>query len=145
MRVLLVDDHALFKAGMRNLLLARGIEVAGMASDGYEALEQARALHPDVILMDIQMPNCDGLKATRLIKAEIPNVKIVMLTVSAENEDLFDAIKSGASGYLLKSLDAETFRHARRGVAGRGGDHARHGLAHPERIRARGDRAGSAR
>ncbi len=116
MKVLLADDHALFKEGLRNLLTAREIEVVGNASDGLEALEQARTLHPDVVLMDIQMPRCDGLKATRLIKAELPDIKIVMLTTSANNEDLFEAIKSGASGYLLKSLDAERFFELLSGV-----------------------------
>ncbi len=122
MKVLLVDDHALFLEGIRNLLLARGIEVVGTAGDGLQALERARALRPDVILMDVQMPRCDGLAATRLIKAELPDVKIVMLTVSEEDENLFEAVKSGASGYLLKSLDAhDIFRSppgpgARRGA-----------------------------
>jgi len=74
-----------------------------------EALEKARALHPEIILMDIRMPNLDGLAATRLIKAELPNVKIVMLTMSAEDEDLFEAIKNGACGYLLKTLDVDEF------------------------------------
>jgi len=109
MRVLLVDDHPLFLEGLQNLLEARGIEVVGTASDGLEALEKSRTLHPDLILMDIQMPRCDGLTATRLIKAELPWVRIVMLTVSEEDEDLFEAIKCGASGYLLKSLDAAEF------------------------------------
>jgi two-component system NarL family response regulator len=109
MKVLLVDDHPLFLEGLQNLLATRGIEVVGTANDGLEALEKARALRPEVILMDIQMPRCDGLAATRLIKAEMPEVKIVMLTVSEEDEDLFEAIKSGASGYLLKSLDAGKF------------------------------------
>lgn len=109
MKVLLVDDHPLFLEGLQNLLTARGIEVVGTAGDGLEALEKVRALRPDVILMDVQMPRCDGLAATRLIKAEFPEVKVVMLTVSEEDEDLFEAIKSGASGYLLKSLDAREF------------------------------------
>jgi len=109
MRVLLVDDHPLFLQGIQDLLSTRGIKVVGTAGDGLEALDKARALRPDVILMDIQMPRCNGLAATRLIKAELPDVKIVMLTVSDEDEDLFDAIKSGASGYLLKSLDVEKF------------------------------------
>ena len=109
MKVLLVDDHPLFLEGLQNLLAARGIEVVGTAGDGLEALEKARALRPDLILMDVQMPRCDGLAATRLIKAEMPDVQIVMLTVSEQDEDLFEAIKSGASGYLLKSLDADQF------------------------------------
>jgi two-component system NarL family response regulator len=109
MRVLLVDDHPLFLEGLGSLLAAHDIDVVGTAGDGLEALHQARVLRPDVILMDIEMPRCDGLSATRLIKAEMPEVKIVMLTVSAEDEHLFEAIKSGAAGYLLKSLDAPRF------------------------------------
>jgi len=109
MRVLLVDDHPLFQEGLKNLLTARGVQVVGTARDGWEALEKARSLHPEVILMDIQMPGCGGLAATRLIKAERPDVKIVMLTMSSEDEDLFEAIQSGACGYLLKTLDTEEF------------------------------------
>lgn len=109
LRVLLVDDHPLFLEGLRNLLLSEGIEVMGMAHDGLEALAQARRLHPDVILMDINMPGCDGVCATRLIKAEMPECKIVMLTVSEDDRDLFEAVKSGASGYLLKRLEAAEF------------------------------------
>jgi two-component system NarL family response regulator len=109
MRILLVDDHPLFVEGLRDLLVRRGIDVAGIAPDGLDALEKARTLHPDVILMDIQMPRCDGLAATRLIKAEMPQVQIVMLTMSGDDEQLFEAIRSGASGYLLKSLPTEEF------------------------------------
>ncbi len=109
MKTLLVDDHPLFLEGLRNLLSLRGIEVVGTARDGLEALEKARTLHPEIILMDIQMPNLDGLAATRLIKAELPDVKIVMLTMSAEDEDLFEAIKNGACGYLLKTHDVDEF------------------------------------
>jgi len=109
MRVLLVDDHPLFLDGLKNLLTARGVQVIGTAHDGLEALEKARSLHPEVILMDIQMPGCDGLAATRLIQAEMPGIKIVMLTMSSEDEDLFAAIQSGARGYLLKTLDTEEF------------------------------------
>src|SRR5512139_112710 len=106
LRVLLVDDHSLFLEGLRNLLMSEGIQVVGLAKDGLEALAQARRLHPDVILMDIQMPRCDGVSATRLIKAEMPEIKIVMLTMSEDEHDLFEAVKSGASGYLLKRLEA---------------------------------------
>ena len=73
-----------------------------------EAADQARKLRPEVILMDIRMPICDGLCATRIIKSELPEIKIVILTTSSEDQDLFEAIKSGASGYLLKSIDAES-------------------------------------
>jgi DNA-binding NarL/FixJ family response regulator len=109
MRLLLVDDHALFLQSLKVLLSTKGYEVAGTASNGLEALKQARLLSPQLILMDIEMPGCDGLAATRLIKAEMPQIKIVMLTVSASDEHLFEAVKSGASGYLLKSQSADRF------------------------------------
>ena len=109
MRLLLVDDHALFLQSLKMLLSANGYEVVGTARDGLEALKQARLLQPEMILMDIEMPICDGLAATRIIKAEMPQTKIVMLTVSASDEHLFEAIKSGASGYLLKSQSADQF------------------------------------
>ena len=107
MRILLVDDHGLFLEGLHNLLRAGGYEVVGAARDGLEALQLARELHPDVILMDVRMPDCDGLYATRLIQAELPEIKIVMLTTSAQDADLFEALKSGASGYLLKNLQPD--------------------------------------
>ena len=109
LRILLVDDHKLFLEGLCNLLNSKGICVTGVAHDGFEALAQARHLRPDLILMDINMPNCDGVAATRLIKAEMPECKIVILTMSENEKDLFDAIKSGASGYLLKNLEAAEF------------------------------------
>ena len=109
MRVLLADDHPLFLDGLRNLLVSHGIDVVGTARDGLEALDNARALQPDVILMDIQMPRADGLAALGLIKAELPQIKVVMLTMSAEDQQLFEAIKSGASGYLLKTQDTSEF------------------------------------
>lgn len=109
MKYLLVDDHALFLQSLKVLLTASGRTVVGTASNGMEALKQARLLSPDVILMDIEMPGGDGLSATRLIKAEMPQIKIIMLTVSASDEHLFEAVKSGASGYLLKSQSAERF------------------------------------
>lgn len=105
-RVLLVDDHILFRKGLVNILNEEEtIEVAGEASNGEEAIEKVRELMPDVILMDINMPRCNGLEATRIIKAEMPYVKIVMLTVSDDDEKLFESIKSGAQGYLLKNLE----------------------------------------
>ncbi len=109
MKILLVDDHALFLQSLKGLLNTDGHEVVGMAKNGFEALTQARLLRPDLILMDIEMPECDGLATTRLIKAEMPQVKIVMLTVSTSDEHLFEAIKSGAIGYLLKSQNADQF------------------------------------
>lgn len=109
LRVLLADDHPLILEGIKNLLMTRGVDVVDMAHDGEEAVELAFKLQPDVILMDVQMPRLSGPEATRRIKAELPDTKIVMLTVSAADEDLFDAIRSGASGYLLKSLNADEF------------------------------------
>jgi len=109
MRILLADDHPLFMDGLKNLLNRHGEQVVGTARDGLEALEKARNLRPDVILMDIQMPRCDGLAATRLIKTELPEIKIVMLTMSSDDDDLFEAIKRGACGYLLKTQDTEQF------------------------------------
>lgn len=106
MRVLLADDHRLLVEGLVNLLQAHGVDVVGVAKDGFEAVEQTRSLRPDVVLMDIRMPNCDGLAATRLIKAELPEQAVVILTTSDDDSDLFEAIKSGANGYLLKSIDA---------------------------------------
>ena len=109
MRVLLVDGHALVRNGIASLLKAHNIEVVGEASDGLEALEKVRHLKPDINLMDIKMPHCNGLEATRLIKAEMPAMKVIILTVSDDDEDLFEAIKSGAEGYLLKNIKAEEF------------------------------------
>lgn len=109
MRVLLVDDHALIRSGIASLLAANNIRVVGEASEGLEALEKARQLKPDIILMDISMPGCNGLDATRLIKAEMPEIKIVILSVSDDDEDLFEAIKNGAEGYLLKNIKSHEF------------------------------------
>jgi DNA-binding NarL/FixJ family response regulator len=116
MRVLLVDDHNLVRNGIASLLKAHNIEVAGEASDGLEALEKTRQLKPDIILMDINMPRLNGLEATRLIKTEMPNVKIIMLTVSEEEENLFDSLKSGAEGYLLKDIKSDEFLKLLNGV-----------------------------
>ncbi len=107
MRVMLVDDHPLFLEGLQYLLESHGIEVAGTAGNGSQALEKARLLKPDTILMDIEMPGCSGLEAIVLIKEEMPEVKIVMLTSFDDDENLFEAIRRGASGYLLKNLNAQ--------------------------------------
>ena len=120
MRVLLVDDNRLMLEGLQSLLEAHDIEVAGVATDGLEAIDLACALSPDVILMDVRMPGCNGLEATRRIKARMPQARIVMLTTSADDDDLFEAIRSGACGYLIKSIDTETLvdalDQARQGV-----------------------------
>ena len=117
-RVMLVDDHALFRKGVASLLAAcPDIEVVGEADNGAEALPKVADLRPDLILMDIQMPEVDGLEATRRIKAEHPYVKIVMLTVAEEDRSLFEAIKAGAQGYLVKKMDPEEFLSMIRGVS----------------------------
>ena len=107
MRAVLVDDQALFRDGLRALLEAHGIEIAGEAANGREGVELARREHPDVVLMDLIMPEMGGLAATRLIKATVPDVRVVILTASEQDDDLFEAVKSGAEGYLLKSITAD--------------------------------------
>jgi len=108
-RILIADDHSLFRDGLRSLLMAEGHEVVGEAKNGREAVSLTREIKPDLVLMDLQMPEVDGLAATRLISAEMPDVKVVILTASEEEASLFEAIKSGAQGYLLKNLEADTF------------------------------------
>jgi DNA-binding NarL/FixJ family response regulator len=106
-RVLLADDHALFRAGIASLLRAWGFDVVGQAANGVEAVQLARRLRPELMLMDIGMSPGNGLEATRAIKAELPDVKVVVVTVSEDEQDLFEAIKSGAEGYLLKGMSEE--------------------------------------
>lgn len=112
MRVLIADDHALFRDGLRSLLEARGVEVVGEARNGREAIELARRYRPDIVLMDLTMPEVDGLTATRLVSTELPDVRVVILTASDDEADLFEAVKSGAQGYLLKNLEADEFFQA---------------------------------
>src|SRR3990172_1222532 len=116
MKILLADDHALFLEGLRNLLTVNGIQVIGTARNGLEAVERTLQLRPDIVLMDIRMPGCDGITATKLIKTEWPDCKIVMLTTSVEEPDLVEAIRSGANGYLLKTLEAGPFLTYLKGV-----------------------------
>ncbi|HWT78136.1 MAG TPA: response regulator transcription factor, partial [Candidatus Methylomirabilis sp.] len=117
-RVMLVDDHALMRKGVASLLAAcPDIEVVGEADNGAEAMRRVADLMPDLILMDIQMPEMDGLEATRRIMAEHPYLKIVMLTVSEGDRALFDAIKAGAQGYLLKRMDPDEFVAMVRGIS----------------------------
>jgi DNA-binding NarL/FixJ family response regulator len=108
-RIVIADDHSLFRDGLRSLLLAEGHEVVGEAKNGHEAVALARELSPDLVLMDLQMPELDGIGATKLIVAAMPEMKVVILTASEEEAKLFEAIKSGAQGYLLKNLEAEAF------------------------------------
>lgn len=109
LRVLLADDHALFRAGLASLLRAWGLQVVGQAANGQEAIARAGELSPDLVFMDINMPGMNGLEATRAIKAAHPEMKVIVLTVSDDEQHLFEAIKSGAEGYLLKNLREEEF------------------------------------
>lgn len=105
---MLVDDHVLFRKGVAALLgLRAGIRVVGEASDGLEALERARELSPDIVLLDVNMPRCTGIEAVQLIKSEFPQIKVIMLTVSEEDKSVFAAIKNGADGYILKNLEPQ--------------------------------------
>ncbi len=116
-RVVLVDDQDLFRRAVRALLEDEGgFEVVGEASDGAHGQETVLATHPDVVLMDVQMPVCTGVEATRSIKAQRPDIHVIMLTVSDVDDDLFDAIKAGADGYLPKNLKPEDLFQMVRGV-----------------------------
>jgi len=116
-RVLIADDHALFRRGLRMVLEQEAdIEVVGEAEDGTEAVDRAQELMPEVVLMDVRMPRCSGIEATRAIKEASPHVKILMLTVSDEEEDLYEAVKAGASGYLLKEISIDEVGEAIRAV-----------------------------
>jgi DNA-binding NarL/FixJ family response regulator len=116
-RVLIADDHALFRDGLRSLLEAHGVEVVAEARDGREAVELARLHRPDVVLMDLAMPELGGLGATRLLTAQMPEIAVVVLTASEEDADLFEAIKSGAQGFLPKDLEARRLFELLDGVA----------------------------
>jgi DNA-binding NarL/FixJ family response regulator len=117
LRVLIVDDHALFRRGLQMVLRQESdIDVVGEAADGQEAVNKAQETMPDVILMDVRMPKRSGIDATRQIKDLIPHAKILMLTISDEEADLYDAIKAGASGYLLKEISIDEVADAIRSV-----------------------------
>ncbi|GIU97085.1 MAG: DNA-binding response regulator [Actinomycetota bacterium] len=117
LRVMVVDDHALFRRGLDMVLSQEpDIELVGEASDGQEAIERAQELMPDVVLMDVRMPKRSGIEATARIKELMPHVKILMLTISDEEADLYEAIKAGASGYLLKEIPIEEVADAIRSV-----------------------------
>jgi DNA-binding NarL/FixJ family response regulator len=118
-RVLIVDDHALFRRGLEMVLAEEtDIELVGEASDGTEAVAKAGEALPDVVLMDIRMPKSSGIEACRAMKEVAPSAKIVMLTISDEEEDLFEAIRAGASGYLLKDIPYDEVADVVRAVHG---------------------------
>jgi DNA-binding NarL/FixJ family response regulator len=108
-RVVVADDHSLFLDGITSLLEAVGYEIVGQASNGKLALEAVRRFHPDLVLLDISMPEMDGLETLQIIKSEHPELRVVMLTVSEDDDDLFKAIQLGADGYLLKDLNSKEF------------------------------------
>ena len=121
-RLLLADDHRMFRQGLRELLERKtGFEVVGEATTGREAIEQVRALRPDIVLLDIQMPELDGVAVARELAQSHPDVKIIMLTMYRQDQHLVDAIKAGARGYLLKDADVEelidVIERVRRGEA----------------------------
>src|SRR4028118_85051 len=117
-RVLITDDHSVVRQGLRMFLsLDPDIQVVGEASDGREALEMARELVPDVVLMDLLMPVMDGIEATRAIRSALPEVEIIALTSVLEDASVTDAIRAGAIGYLLKGTNVEELHRAVRGAA----------------------------
>lgn len=116
-RVLLADDHALFREGLAGIIASQpDMEVVGEASDGLEAVVKAEALRPDLVLLDVQMPALDGIGAARLIRDKLPETIIVMLTVRDDDKKLFEALKSGAQGYLLKDIHSKEMLDMLRGA-----------------------------
>jgi DNA-binding NarL/FixJ family response regulator len=118
-RTMIVDDHALFRRGLEMVLEGEpDIDLVGQASDGAEAVEKAAESLPDIVLMDIRMPRSNGIEACRAVKAAAPSAKIIILTISDEEEDLFEAIRAGASGYLLKDIPLDEVADTVRAVHG---------------------------
>ncbi|HKF91628.1 MAG TPA: response regulator transcription factor [Acidimicrobiia bacterium] len=117
-RVVIVDDHALFRRGL-DLVLSEepDIKVVGEAADGIEAVHRAEEMAPDVVVMDVRMPRSTGIEAARRIRERLPDTKVIMLTVSDSEEDLYASVKAGASGYLLKEISIEELADAVRAVA----------------------------
>ncbi len=117
-RVLIADDHTLFRKGVRTMLEAEeDMQVVGEAATGQEALEQARALMPDVILMDIKMPDLDGVAAARVLHREMPHIGIIFVTMFEDDEFVFRGLQAGGRGYILKDADPETMLRAIRAVS----------------------------
>ncbi|MBI5303396.1 MAG: response regulator transcription factor [Chloroflexi bacterium] len=118
LRVLIVDDQTLMRQGLQTLLeMQPGIRVVGQAGDGIDALAQADALKPDVVLMDVRMPHMDGVQATRQIRARLPNTQVIILTTFDDDEYVFEGLRAGAMGYLLKDTSVEILADALRRVA----------------------------
>ena len=117
-RLMLADDHQMLREGLRRSMLEEGFDVVGEAQDGVEAVRLAEELLPDVILMDVSMPNCDGVEACRQVKASGSEARVVMLTMHADKEVLTNAIRAGASGYLVKDSSTSEIAEAVRMAAG---------------------------
>lgn len=116
-KVLICDDHALFRRGLRAVLELEGdLQIVGEAADGREAVTLAETMLPDIALMDVRMPKCTGIEACRAIKERSPSVRIVMLTISDEESDLFEAVRAGANGYVLKDVPGERIAEGLRAV-----------------------------
>ncbi len=107
MRVLIIDDHALFRVGLQELLERRGIEVCGAVGDGKEGLRMAAETSPDIVLLDLRMPNTDGITVLRAIREAGLNMPVVMLTTSSDERDLVESLRSGAQGYLVKDMEPD--------------------------------------
>jgi two-component system nitrate/nitrite response regulator NarL len=122
LRIFLIDDHSLFRSGVKALLARQpDFEVVGEAADGLEGLKRAKQLKPDMVLLDLNMPGISGRESVKMLVEELPQTRVLMLTVSEDAEDLIDTLKSGARGYLLKNIDADylvdSIRRAARGEA----------------------------
>ncbi len=116
MRVLIIDDHALFRVGLKGLLEQRNIEVVGVAAGGKEGIELASELKPDIVLLDLRMPDMNGLEVLKVLREKVSNIPIVMLTTSNEEADLIKSLRSGAQGYLLKDMEPDELVGALRDI-----------------------------
>ena len=116
MRVLIIDDHALFRVGLQGLLEQRGIEVADAVASGIEGLQRAEELRPDIVLLDLRMPDMGGLEVLKKLRENEPGIPVVMLTTSNEETDLIKSLRSGAQGYLLKDMEPDELVSALRDI-----------------------------
>ncbi|MGB5276880.1 MAG: response regulator transcription factor [Gammaproteobacteria bacterium] len=116
MRVLIIDDHALFRVGLQGLLEQRGIEVADAVASGIEGMQRAAELKPDIVLLDLRMPDMGGLEVLQKLKENEPAIPVVMLTTSNEETDLIKSLRSGAQGYLLKDMEPDELVSALRDI-----------------------------
>jgi len=116
MRVIIIDDHALFRDGLKGLLEQRNIDVAGVAADGKEGIELAREIRPDIVLLDLRMPHMGGLDVLPVLRKDLPETPVVMLTTSNDESDLIKALRTGAQGYLLKDMEPDELVGALRDI-----------------------------